>query len=106
MEESDPGKSGIQELVAGLAAGQGIDPMKLLFKWDRTQLVLPEFGIKLNEQVLNLRIYLGRKSAVLSFSEKLVRDSVENVEGFVSTYTDYVIAALRRLKRPEKKRAT
>lgn len=63
MEESDPGKSGIRELVAGLAAGLGIDPMKLLFKWDRTRLVLPEHRLELKEHVLNLRIYLGKKIA-------------------------------------------
>ena len=91
--------------MTGLAAGIGIDPIKLLFKWDLTRLVLPEQRIELKDQVLNLRNYLGRKSQVLSFSEKLVRDSVENAEAFVAACTDYVIAALRRLNRPEKRRA-
>jgi len=99
LSESDIGKSGIEELVQGLAAGLGVDPMQLVFKWDRTQLVLPEHGLQLKDEVLTLRIYLGRRSETLSFSEELVRSSVENTFGFISKYTDYVIGALRRLKK-------
>ncbi|HUI72622.1 MAG TPA: hypothetical protein VL354_19025 [Spirochaetia bacterium] len=99
LEEGDTGKSGIEELVQGLAAGLGVDPMKLVFKWDRTPLVLQEHGLKLDQDVLTLRIYLGRTSETLSFSEELVRSSVENTFAFISKYTDYVIGALRRLKK-------
>ncbi len=105
MEESDPGKSGIQELVQGFAAGLGIDPTKLLFKWDQTRLVLPEHGLELDEPVLNLSVYLGKKSVVLSFSEELVRSSADDAYAFVTKYTDYVITALRKLKRPDNDRA-
>lgn len=102
MNENDPGKSGIEELVQGFAAGLGIDPTKLLFKWDQTRLVLPEHGIELDQQVFNLRVYLGKKSVVLAFSEELVRGSAVDAYAFVTKYTDYMITALRKLQRPEK----
>jgi hypothetical protein len=95
--ESDPGKSGIEELVQGLAAGLGVDPVKLVFKWSREPPALPEGGLEPGKQFLTLRVYLGKKSETLSFSEELVQSSVENAFGFISAYTDYVIAALRRL---------
>lgn len=98
MGESDPGKIGIQELIAGMAAGLDIDPTKLAFKWEKKP---PAFGQK--GLFFDLRIYLGKRSEVLSFSEELVRSSAENVLDFVSAYTDGVIAAFRRLKRPEKR---
>ncbi len=102
MGENDPGKSGIQELVAGLAAGVGIDPIKLVFKWKKKPLILPEHELDLKGQYLELRIYMGKRSESLSFSEELVRSAADNSYAFVSAYTDYVIAALRRLKRPER----
>ena len=101
MDESDPGKSGIQELVAGLAAGLGIDPMKLLFEWKKRPLILPEDELDLKVQFLELRIHLGKRSESLSLSEELVRSAADNSYAFVSAYTDYMIAALRRLKMPE-----
>lgn len=102
MDENDQGKSGIEELVQGFAAGLGIEPTKLLFKWDRTRLVLPEHGLELNQQVLNLKVYLGKKSVVLAFSEELLRTSAVDAYAFVAKYTDYMITALRKLKQPEK----
>jgi hypothetical protein len=101
VDQSDPGKSGIEELVQGLGAGLGIDPIKLVFKWDRKTLEPPEPGIDPRQQLLVLTIYLGKKSEVLSFTEDLVQSSIENAFGFISAYTDLLIAALRRLKQPE-----
>jgi hypothetical protein len=103
LVESDPGKSGIQELVAGLAAGVGIDPMKLLFEWKKKPLILPEHELDLKGHFLELRIYLGKRSESISFSEELVQSAAENSYAFVSAYTDYMIAALRKLKRQERK---
>lgn len=92
--------------MQGFAAGLGIDPTKLLFKWDRTRLVLPEHGLQLDQQVFNLRVYLGKKSVVLAFSEELVRSSSIDAYAFVTKYTDYMITVLRKLKRPEKNSTT
>ena len=97
MEESDPGKIGIQELVAGMAAGLDIDPTKLAFKWEKRPRVPGQ-----KEHFSDLRMTLGKRTVVLSFSEERVQSSTENAFAFVSAYTDSVIAALRSLKRPEK----
>ena len=97
MEESDPGKSGILELVAGMAAGLDIDPTKLAFKWEKKLRVPGQKG-----HFFDLHINLGKRTVVLSLSEERVQSSAENAFAFVSAYTDAVIAALRSLKRPEK----
>jgi hypothetical protein len=102
LEESDPGKKGIQELVAGLATTLGIESTKLVFRWDQAQLILQEHELGLDEPVFNLSVYLGKRSVVLAFSKELIRSSVENAEAFVSAYAEYVVAGLRKLKRPAK----
>jgi hypothetical protein len=110
INESDPGRENlilsarfrIRELVANLAPGEWIDPNNLIFKWDKEKLVLQEHGMSLNENVFNLRIYLGKKWRVLSFSESGLFTSVEDPVTFVSRYKDQVIAALKKLKTPEK----
>lgn len=94
LEERDPGRSGTQELVQGLAAGLGIEPTSLVFRWDREQATTPG-------QVLTLTIYLGRKSEVLSFSEELVRSSAENAYPFIVKYTEYILGVLRKLKQAQ-----
>jgi hypothetical protein len=103
LDKDGPGKNGIQELVAGLATTIEIDPTKLVFKWDQTKLVLLEHELALDEPVFYLTVFLGRRSVVLAFSKELVRSAVDDAEAFVSAYADYVIAGLRKLKRPAKK---
>ena len=86
--EADSGKSGVQELVQGLAAGLGIDLVTLLFKWEQEK----EPG------TLHLRVYLGKKSENLSFSAELVRSSADNAYPFVVRYSEYILGTLRKLK--------
>ena len=94
LDERDPGKSGTQELVQGLAAGLGIEPTSLVFRWDREQAGAAD-------RLLTLTIYLGRKSEVLSFSEELVRSSAENAYPFIVKYTEYILGVLRKLKQAQ-----
>ena len=99
MDES--GKVRIQELVVGLAEGEGVDPKFLLFTWDKADLVQKEHGLKLDQKVLHLTVQLEKKTRVLSFSEHVVLTSVKNPEAFLSAYKDYAIAALRKLKKSD-----
>ncbi|HVO39349.1 MAG TPA: hypothetical protein VMV03_10030 [Spirochaetia bacterium] len=89
--EADSGKSGVQELVQGLAAGLGMDLVTLLFKWEQEQ----EPG------TLHLRVYLGKRSERLVFSGELVRSSAENAYPFVIRYSEYILETLRKLKQAQ-----
>lgn len=103
MVNVNPGKARIQELVAASAEGLGIDPKKLLFKWDVLEgMILPEHGLTLKEKVYILRIYLGRKSQALTFEESFVHKSIESPKEFMSKCRTSIVAALRKLKRPER----
>ncbi len=100
MDESDPGKRGIEELVQGYAAGLGIDRTRLRFRWQKKP---PVQGLRLQQQILALTISLGKNSTVISFSEELVRNSTSGASAFVSKYTDHVMIALGRLVGPNKR---
>ena len=96
-------KNRVHDFVAALAEGQGIDPNKMLFKWDiHHGLLLPEQGIEVNQTICILKIYLGRKSQTLTFSGPSLSRSHQNPERFLSEYKDQIVAALRALKRRKK----
>jgi hypothetical protein len=96
-------KKRVEDFVAEWAEKHGIDPKKILFKWDVHQgLVLPEHEIEINQTVCILTVYMGKKSQALSFSGPSFSRSNENPERFLSEHKDEVIAVLRKLKRPEK----
>jgi hypothetical protein len=99
LENDDSAKGRVQELVTAMAEAQGIDPKQLVFKWASEPLVLQEHLLELKEKVFNLRIYLGKKSQVLSFAESVIQNSVTSPKTFLAAYTDQLIAALKRLKR-------
>lgn len=95
-------KKRVQDFVAEWAEKNEVDPTKILFKWDiRHELVLPEHDITLPQTVCILTIYMGKKSQALTFSGPSFSRSNENPERFLSEHKDQVIAALRKLKRPE-----
>jgi hypothetical protein len=98
MEDVEVGKGKIQEIVAALATGQGIDPAYLVFKWESKPLVLQEFGIELADKILQLGVCLGKKSKNLSFSELAVRTGATNPREFLSAYNDYIVDGLKRLE--------
>ena len=68
-------------------------------------MILPEYEIQPDEKVYTLKIYMGKRSQALSFVENEVRKSVENPEQFMKECKSFIIAALRRLKRLERKPA-
>ena len=94
--DADSGKSGVQELVQGLAAGLGIDLVTLLFRWEEeSPAASPQ-----EPGILHLRVYVGRRSETLSFSAELVRNSSENAYPFIVKYSEYILGTLRKLKLP------
>ena len=98
-------KERVQDFVAEWAEKNGVDPKKILFKWDiRHDLFLPEHEITVKQTVCILTIYMGKKSQALTFSGPSFSRSNENPESFLSGHKDRVIAALRKLSRPEPKR--
>lgn len=96
----------VQDFVAAWAEKHGIDPKQILFKWDvKHGMMLPEHEIEVGQTICILTIYLGKKSQALTFSGPAFSRSHENPEKFLSEYKGQVVAALRRLKRPDRKPA-
>lgn len=98
MDEIDVGKAKAQDFVTDQATEKGIDPSRLQFKWESTPLVLQEYGIELADKIFQLRVRLGEKSRVLSFSELAIRACARSPEDFVTANKDYIIDGLRRLE--------
>jgi hypothetical protein len=100
VSEIASGKIRIQELVTTAAEGLGIDPKQLVFRWDVLEgFVLPEHEIKIEEKVYVLRIYRGKSSQGLTFTARLVQESVDQPLAFLSELRDPIIGALRKLRR-------
>jgi hypothetical protein len=102
LANSESGRHRIHDIVVAATEKLGIDPKLLVFKWDLLNgMILPEHGLTLKQRVYVLKIYLGKRSQAITFSEKAVQESAKE-SVFLSDFKKPIVTALRKLVAAEK----